>query len=281
MDHCLLEACGITKVYGREVQTKVLKGIDLAIAPGEFISLIGYSGSGKTTFLNILGALDQPTEGKLFFEDQEVTAMGDQDLALFRNQKLGFIFQFHHLLPEFSVLENVLIPTWILKGKTHDKKKERAKELLDLVGLKDQINKNATQISGGQQQRVAIARALINDPKLILADEPTGNLDSESTEQVYGLLREINRNLQSAFLVVTHNDHIAAKSDRIIVLKDGHILSDNRIVGQGSEEVWEKVAPRYCKNCSKESILKQCKAGVFLRRLYTAWVGGCRNICYN
>lgn len=256
MDHCLLEACGITKVYGREVQTKVLKGIDLAIAPGEFISLIGYSGSGKTTFLNILGALDQPTEGKLFFEDQEVTAMGDQDLALFRNQKLGFIFQFHHLLPEFSVLENVLIPTWILKGKTHDKKKERAKELLDLVGLKDQINKNATQISGGQQQRVAIARALINDPKLILADEPTGNLDSESTEQVYGLLREINRNLQSAFLVVTHNDHIAAKSDRIIVLKDGHILSDNRIVGQGSEEVWEKVAPRYCKNCSKESILK-------------------------
>lgn len=256
MEHCLLEACAITKVYGREIQTKVLKGIDLSIDQGEFISLIGYSGSGKTTFLNILGALDQPTEGKLFFDNQEVTAMDDQALALFRNQKLGFIFQFHHLLPEFTVLENVLIPSWIMEGRTHDKRKARAKELLDLVGLKDHMSKKATQISGGQQQRVAIARALINDPKLVLADEPTGNLDSESTEQVYALLRDINRTLQSAFLVVTHNDHIAAKSDRIIVLKDGLILSDERVVGLGSDAVWEKVAPRYCKHCAQESILK-------------------------
>jgi lipoprotein-releasing system ATP-binding protein len=256
MDQCLLQACEVTKVYGTVVKTKVIKGIDLSISPGEFISLIGYSGSGKTTFLNILGALDQPTEGKLFFENDEVTAMDDRALAYFRNRNLGFVFQFHHLLPEFTVLENVMIPSWILEGKVNDKRKARAKELLELVGLQDHISKKATQISGGQQQRVAIARSLINDPRLILADEPTGNLDSESTEQVYGLLRDINKTLGTAFLVVTHNDHIAAKSDRIIVLKDGMILRDESIMDKDGETVWQSVAPRYCKQCQKESILK-------------------------
>lgn len=256
MDQCLLQTCTITKVYGTTVQTKVLKGIDLSIAAGEFISLIGYSGSGKTTFLNILGALDQPSEGRLYFENEEVTAMDDQSLAYFRNRKLGFIFQFHHLLPEFTVLENVMIPSWILEGKTHDKRKERAKELLALVGLQDHMNKKTTQISGGQQQRVAIARSLINEPKLVLADEPTGNLDSESTEQVYGLLRDINKTLNTTFLVVTHNEHIAAKSDRIIVLKDGMIFRDESVTDRNGEKVWEIVAPRYCKNCQQESILK-------------------------
>ncbi|MEN1760175.1 ABC transporter ATP-binding protein [Anoxynatronum sibiricum] len=253
MSEWLMEAKGITKVYGTVVKTRALKGIDLGFHAGEFASIIGYSGSGKTTLLNILGALDKPTEGSLWFQGEEVSRMGEKRLAAFRNRNIGFVFQFHHLLPEFTALENVLIPTWIQAGNGTRRQTDRAKELLELVGLKEQINNKSTDLSGGQQQRVAIARALINEPALILADEPTGNLDSETTEQVYSLMRDINDRLGTAFLVVTHNDHIAAKSDRIITMKDGLVVRDETTTGRPSEEVWQTVAPGYCRHCYKDA----------------------------
>lgn len=253
MDNCLLQACSVTKTYGTTVQTQALKGIDLGFREGEFASLIGYSGSGKTTLLNILGALDRPTGGSILFQGRDLVSMSRDELAFFRNTNLGFIFQFHHLLPEFSVLENVLIPTWIREGKSTGKLQKRAMELLDQVGLADVSRKKATELSGGQQQRVAIARSLINEPAMILADEPTGNLDSETTEQVYSLLRKINGETRTAFLVVTHNDHIAAKSDRVIEMKDGLILRDRLTAGRTDEEVWKDMAPRYCKLCEDKT----------------------------
>ncbi len=256
MSNCLLQACNIKKTYGTVVKTEVLKGIDLSIQQGEFASLIGYSGSGKTTLLNILGALDKPTEGEVKFNGQKISAMQDEELAYFRNSNLGFIFQFHHLLPDFSVLENVLIPTWIKDGTANKNRIERAKELLEMVGLKDRINNNANDISGGQQQRVAIARALINEPSLILADEPTGNLDSDTTEQVYALMRDLNEKLQTSFLIVTHNDHIAAKSDRVIEIKDGNITKDFMTKEKEEGEIWQDLAPCYCKlKDERESVL--------------------------
>lgn len=253
MSEWLMEAKGITKVYGTVVKTQALKGIDLGFRAGEFASIIGYSGSGKTTLLNILGALDRPTDGSLWFQGEEVSRMGEKRLAAFRNRNIGFVFQFHHLLPEFTALENVLIPTWIQAGAGTRRRAERAKELLELVGLKERINNKSTDLSGGQQQRVAIARALINEPGLILADEPTGNLDSETTEQVYALMRDINARLGTAFVVVTHNDHIAAKSDRIIEMKDGLILRDQATEGRSADDVWESVAPGYCRHCYKDA----------------------------
>jgi len=249
----MLETKGITKVYGTLIKTKALKGIDLTFQAGEFASIIGYSGSGKTTLLNILGALDRPTDGSVWFDGTEVTAMKDDALATFRNRNIGFIFQFHHLLPEFSALENVLIPTWIKSHSGSHKMESRAKELLELVGLGDRINNKATDLSGGQQQRVAIARSLINEPAMILADEPTGNLDSETTEQVYELMREINARLNTAFIIVTHNDHLAAKSDRIVEMKDGEILKDYFTGERSEDEVWQDVAPKYCRHCYKDS----------------------------
>ncbi len=177
--------------------------------------------------------------------------MNEDELAIFRNENLGFIFQFHHLLPEFTALENVLIPTWIKAGKTHNKRVERAKELLDLVGLSKFMNNKATNLSGGQQQRVAIARALINEPAILLGDEPTGNLDSESTEQVYGLFREINKEFGTTLIIVTHNDHIAAKTDRVIELTDGRISRDYSNKDLSDDVAFEQVAPSYCKYCGR------------------------------
>lgn len=248
MSECLLKTCGIKKVYGSLIKTEVLKGIDFSLESGEFASLIGYSGSGKTTFLNILGALDKPSEGEVFFKKQSLATMNEKELAYFRNTNIGFVFQFHHLLPDFSVLENVLIPTWISSGVSDNSKKERAEELLVQVGLKDRMNNNANDISGGQQQRVAIARALINNPSLILADEPTGNLDSEATEQIYELLRNLNKELNTTFLIVTHNEHIAEKSDRVIEISDGLITKDYLTSGKTKAEVWEELGPCSCKS---------------------------------
>lgn len=248
----LLEASELTMVYGTVVKTHALKGVNLTINSGEFSSIIGYSGSGKTTLLNILGTLDRPTSGTLRLLGEDITKMSDEQLAVFRNRNLGFIFQFHHLLPEFTALENVLMPTWIRSKNGSMKMASRAKELLELVGLKDRINNKATALSGGQQQRVAIARALINQPQLILADEPTGNLDSETTEQVYDLMRNINATLNTAFVVVTHNDHIAAKSDRIIEMKDGLITRDYPAAAMDNDVVWKEIAPKYCRYCNRE-----------------------------
>jgi len=226
MDNVVLEARNIKKSYGTTVKTEILHGISFSLAEGEFVSIIGYSGSGKSTLLNILGALDTPTSGEVLFKGQEYGNMSEDQLAEFRNQNMGFIFQFHHLLPEFTAIENVLIPTWIKMGNVSKKHVNRAKELLELVGLKDYMHHKSTNLSGGQQQRMAIARALINNPAVLLGDEPTGNLDTETTEQVYELFRNINKELGTTILIVTHNDQIAAKSDRVIEMKDGNIIRD-------------------------------------------------------
>ena len=248
MDNTLLIGQNLVREYGTEVITRALDDVSVKLNVKEFASIIGQSGSGKSTLLNMLGALDRPTSGKLLFRDKDLSGMNDLEMAQFRNRNIGFIFQFHHLLPEFTALENVLLPTWIESGKADRKREARAMELLELVGLKDRMKNMATNLSGGQQQRVSIARALINDPNLVLADEPTGNLDSDSTDQVYELLRNINRDLGMSFLIVTHDRHIAEKSDRVIEMKDGRIINDYKTKDRLPEDLWECLAPNNCKH---------------------------------
>ncbi len=248
----LLEAREIKKVYGKTIQTIALKNLNLKLKEGEFISLIGPSGCGKTTLANILGALDQPTAGDVYFQGKSLGKMNQNNLAEFRNQHIGFIFQFHFLLKEFTALENVLMPTWIKQQITTAKKVKRAKELLELVGLKDRMNNKGNNLSGGQQQRVAIARSLINEPSLILADEPTGNLDSSNTDQVFGLLKKINQEIGTTFLVITHERHIAAKSSRVIEMLDGEIIKDYYNNQKDEDDKWLSLAPEYCKLCHRE-----------------------------
>jgi len=243
MADIVMEARDIKKVFGTTIKTEVLHGISFKLVSGEFVSIIGYSGSGKSTLLNILGALDTPTSGEILFKGKEYGKMSENDLADFRNQNMGFIFQFHHLLPEFTAIENVLIPTWIRMGNNSMKHASRAKELLDLVGLKEFINNKSTNLSGGQQQRVAIARALINNPTILLGDEPTGNLDTDTTDQVYKLFRDINKELGTTLLIVTHNDHIATKSDRVIEIRDGNISRDYLNIKLTDDETFLKVEP--------------------------------------
>ncbi len=258
----LLEAREIQKIYGKVIKTEALKKLNLEIKKNEFITLIGPSGCGKTTLANILGALDQPTSGEIYFQGQALGRMKQNQLAEFRNQHIGFIFQFHFLLKEFTALENVLIPTWIKHQLTPAKKVKRASELLELVGLKEWMNNKGNHLSGGQQQRVAIARALINEPSIILADEPTGNLDSTNTDQVFGLLKKINQEMKTSFLIITHERHIAAKSSRVVEMLDGEIIKDYNIEDnqQNKEEHWLDLAPEYCKLChadlSKQSNLR-------------------------
>lgn len=222
----IIELKNITKVYGDKIKTQVLFDVNLVIEEGSFSSIIGQSGSGKSTMLNILGTLDKPSSGEIIINGKEVSKMKPKELAVLRNQTLGFIFQFHYLLPEFSALENILIPYRIEHGTVDKEALKRAEELIELVGLTKVKNNNALKMSGGQQQRTAIARALMNRPKMILADEPTGNLDSDTTEQIYQLMREINRKLGTTFLIITHDQHIAEKTDRIIEIKDGRIILD-------------------------------------------------------
>ena len=247
MDKILLRGQDLTREYGTTIITTALDKVSITLNNQEFSSVIGQSGCGKSTLLNMLGALDKPTRGTLIFKDKNLSEMSDGELAAFRNKNIGFIFQFHHLLPEFTALENVLLPTWI-ETRTADRKKEnRAKELLELVGLADRMNNMAPNLSGGQQQRVSIARALINNPNLVLADEPTGNLDSDSADQVYELLRDINKEFDMSFLIVTHDRHIAEKSDRVIEMSDGRIINDYKTADKLPEELWECLAPHNCK----------------------------------
>lgn len=236
----------LTKVYGTEIKNEVLHQISLQIEGGEFVSIIGPSGSGKSTFLNLLGALDQPTGGEIWINQQQLRELDDDQLARFRNRNLGFVFQFHHLLPEFTAVENVMIPDWIESGPPTEEKKARAEELLGLVGLAEFTDQLITKLSGGQKQRVALARALMNKPTILLADEPTGNLDSETTEQVYQLLRQINQELETTFIVVTHDRHVAAKTDRVIEMVDGNIERDF-LTSEREDEDWLKLAPGYCR----------------------------------
>lgn len=247
MDNILLKGEGLTREYGTSIITTALDKVSITLNKQEFASIIGPSGCGKSTLLNMLGALDRPTRGTLFFKGKNLSDMNDEELAAFRNMNIGFIFQSHHLLPEFTALENVLLPTWIETRKADRKKESRAKELLELVGLADRMNNIAPNLSGGQQQRVSIARALINNPNLLLADEPTGNLDSDSTDQVYELLRNINKEFDMSFLIVTHDRHIAEKSDRVIEMSDGRIIKDYETSEKLPDELWECLAPENCK----------------------------------
>lgn len=216
----------INKTYGSFVKTQVLHNINLSFQEGSFNSIIGSSGSGKSTLLNIMGTLDKPTNGEIYIDGKRTDTMKKDELAELRNQTIGFIFQFHYLLPEFTAIENVLIPNRIKTSKPTNRELDRANELLELVGLAKVKNNLATNMSGGQQQRTAIARALMNTPKIILADEPTGNLDSESTENIYNLMRDINIKLNTTFVVITHDRRIAEKADRIVEIKDGRISTD-------------------------------------------------------
>ena len=224
----VIELKHINKIYGANTPnpTQVLFDLDLALAESSFNSIIGQSGSGKSTLLNIIGTLDKASSGDVIINGKNTQQMNSDELATLRNEAIGFIFQFHYLLPEFTALENVLLPYRISKRPITQEVFNRADELLALVGLTKVKNNLAMNMSGGQQQRVAIARSLINNPKIILADEPTGNLDSDTTEQVYQLLREINETYQTTFIIITHDRHIAEKADRIIEIKDGRINLD-------------------------------------------------------
>lgn len=215
----MIQAQNIFKSYD---QLQVLKGVNLQIDPSEIVSIIGKSGSGKSTLLHILGTLDQPDNGQVFIDGIDVSKLNSKEVAALRNTKIGFIFQFHHLLPEFTALENVLIPSMILKDYS-PKQEKRAQELLDFLGLKDRIKHKPNQLSGGEQQRVAVARALINQPAVIFADEPTGNLDSESSEELHQLLLQLRNEFGQTFVIVTHSKELSKISDRTIIMQDGII----------------------------------------------------------
>lgn len=210
-------------IYKKIGDTEILKSISLHILPAEVVSLVGPSGAGKSTLLSILGTLDKPTSGKLWIDGQEVFKMTDKQIATFRNQYIGFVFQFHHLLPEFTALENVYIPA-LIRGEKLSFIKKRAQELLNRVGLSHRYHHKPSELSGGEQQRVAVARALMNHPKIILADEPTGNLDSHNAESLHHLFFELRKEFQQTFVIVTHNEHLATMADRTIHIVDGKII---------------------------------------------------------
>ena len=219
---------GVCKSYGigTPVESEVLHGVDLALERGEFAALIGPSGSGKSTLLNLIGLLDQPTGGSVLIEGRDTGALDDGALTRLRGRSIGFVFQHHYLLPEFTALENVLMPILAARGKADNEMRDTAARLLDRVGLTPWRDNKVTEISGGQQQRVAIARALAMSPALVLADEPTGNLDTRSADGVFDLLREINESSRTTFLIVTHDPRLAQRCDRIVELVDGRLVSD-------------------------------------------------------
>ncbi len=216
----------LENIYKSYDNNEVLHGINLEINSGEFCAIIGQSGSGKSTVLNIMGTLDKQSDGVVKINEKNTTNLSSNELAKIRNNDLGFIFQFHYLLYEFSVLENVLMPSFIEASKPTYKDKDYAMKLIELVGLKGFESRNSSELSGGQKQRVAIARALMNKPKILLADEPTGNLDSKTTEVIYDLFRKINEELQTTIVIITHDNSVAQRADRIIEITDGKIVAD-------------------------------------------------------
>jgi lipoprotein-releasing system ATP-binding protein len=217
----MLLATNIQKMYGL---LQVLKGVDINIKKGEIVSIVGSSGAGKSTLLHILGTLDKPdSDSQITLNNQRVDKLSGKKLAAFRNKEIGFVFQFHHLLPEFTALENVCIPSWIAGGKKKEVM-ERATELLKILGLADRLENKPQQLSGGEQQRVAVARALINNPSIVMADEPTGNLDSANAKELHQLFIDLRNQFNQTFLIVTHNEELAQMSDRIVHMKDGKII---------------------------------------------------------
>jgi ABC-type lipoprotein export system ATPase subunit len=219
----VVETRELRKTYFGKVDVPVLFGIDIEIRAEEFVAVIGQSGSGKSTLLNILGALDTPTGGTVFINGVDISTLDENELARLRSDEIGFIFQFHYLLDEFTCLENALMPLTIRHGEPSEQERERTIRLLERVGLGDQLNKHPDEMSGGQNQRCAIVRALANAPKIILADEPTGNLDSRSGEEVFEMMREMNRESGVAFVMITHDDRLAQAADRILLIEDGLI----------------------------------------------------------
>ncbi len=225
MSNVVLRVSGLTKTYrDGEVETKVLKGIDLEFRRGEFVALMGPSGSGKSTLLSILGTLLKPTTGEVELVGNQLSALDDHDVTRFRNQHIGFVFQFHHLLPDFTAVENVTFPSLPRRSADPGRDRARALELLRRVGLSDRAEYRVTKLSGGQKQRVAVARALMNAPDIILADEPTGNLDRATGDLVLTLMRELCDELGTFFLISTHDESIAARSDRVVRIRDGRVL---------------------------------------------------------
>ena len=216
----MIQTQGITKSFGN---LQVLKGIDLTINKGEVVAIVGPSGAGKTTLLQIIGTLDTPDNGKLFINETETGKLSEKELAAFRNKNIGFVFQFHQLLPEFTALENVMIPALIAREKASDAEK-RAKEILDFMKLSDRMTHKPAELSGGEKQRVAVARALINNPAVILADEPSGSLDTKNKEELHSLFFELRDQMHQTFVIVTHDEQLAANTDRVIHITDGVVL---------------------------------------------------------
>ncbi|MGE7778206.1 ABC transporter ATP-binding protein [Chitinophaga sp. NPDC101104] len=217
----MLVARNVTKNYSN---LPVLRGVDISVSKGEIVTIVGSSGAGKSTLLHILGTLDAPSGGEIFINDVQTSHLAGDALADFRNRHIGFIFQFHHLLPEFSALENVCIPGFIA-GTRKNEVRERATYLLETLGLKDRLHHRPTQLSGGEQQRVAVARALINKPDVVMADEPTGNLDSHNAKELHQLFLQLRDQFGQTFIIVTHNEELATLSDRQLVMKDGKIVA--------------------------------------------------------
>jgi len=216
----MLIAKGIHKSYG---SLEVLKGVDLEISKGEIVSIVGASGAGKSTLLHLLGTLDRPDRGELFLYDQNLLQLQGDALAEFRNSRIGFIFQFHNLLPEFTALENICIPGFI-QGREEKELAKRAEELADILGIRHRLEHKPSELSGGEQQRVAVARALINSPDLVFADEPSGNLDTSNARALHDLFFKLRDTFQLSFVIVTHNEELATKADRKVVMKDGRIV---------------------------------------------------------
>jgi len=217
----MLQGKNIFKTYGA---VQVLKGVDISIKKGEIVSIVGSSGAGKSTLLHILGTLDKADQGEVSMNNVVVSSLQGKKLAAFRNKHIGFIFQFHHLLPEFTAIENVCIPGW-LAGRRKKEVEEKAAELLNMLGLSQRLENKPNQLSGGEQQRVAVARALINNPDIVFADEPTGNLDSANAKELHQLFLDLRNKFSQTFLIVTHNEELAKLGDRILYMKDGKIVN--------------------------------------------------------
>jgi lipoprotein-releasing system ATP-binding protein len=223
----IIEIRNLTRIYGDGAEVRALDGVNLDIERGEFLAIIGPSGSGKSTLLNQIGILDTPTSGTILLDGVDITKASEKERSKLRNRKLGFIFQYHHLLPDFNAIENVMMPL-LINGVKRSKARKMASRMLEEVGLEDRADHRPNQLSGGQNQRVAIARALANSPGIVIGDEPTGNLDSKSSDNIYELLRRLNHEHNQTFILVTHDAQMAAKTDRIIKLVDGKIVEDSR-----------------------------------------------------
>lgn len=225
MEEVFIKVEGLNKSFKKgKGQVDVLKDVDLSIFRGEMVALKGVSGAGKSTLMHILGGLERPSQGKIFFDARDIYSMDDNSLSAFRNREIGFVFQFHHLLPEFSALENVVMPA-LVGRESHGSAREKALSILDRVGLSHRLTHKPGELSGGEQQRVAIARALMMGPKVLLADEPTGNLDSKTGEEVFSLLAEVNREMGLTCIIVTHNETLASRLDRQFIVQDGRVIN--------------------------------------------------------